>query len=81
MFDRNYMDYHKDRFFDNSLMFYDGTELIAIMPANINRGILYSHGGLTYGGLIFSLDVHVSEVLEIFRKIGEYFFHLGENQG
>ena len=33
MFDRDYMDYHRDRFFDHSLMFYEETELISILPA------------------------------------------------
>lgn len=32
MFDRNYMDYHKDRFKDHSLMFYDDEKLIALLP-------------------------------------------------
>ena len=52
MFDRNYMDYHKDRFIDNSLMFYDAKDnLIAILPANISNNILYSHQGLSFGGI------------------------------
>lgn len=52
MFDRNYMDYHKDRFIDHSLMFYDDDKLIALLPMNEKEHILYSHGGLTYGGFI-----------------------------
>lgn len=52
MFDRNYMDYHRDRFDDHSLMFYDDNKLIALLPMNEREGILYSHGGLTYGGFI-----------------------------
>lgn len=52
MFDRNYMDYHSDRFHDHSLIFYDEDKIVALLPANEKEGILYSHGGLTYGGLI-----------------------------
>ncbi|MBQ0075745.1 MAG: GNAT family N-acetyltransferase [Bacteroidales bacterium] len=53
MFNRNYMDYHKDRFLDSSLMFYkDDCELVAILPASIHGTELRSHGGLTYGGII-----------------------------
>lgn len=52
MFDRNYMDYHSNRFYDHSLMFYRDNELIAILPMNEREGALYSHGGLTYGGFI-----------------------------
>lgn len=62
LFDRNYMDYHKDRFEDASLMFYHKNKLKGVMPANIQDGEIHSHNGLTYGGLIWdkrtsSLDV------------------------
>ena len=72
MFNRDFMDYHKDRFFDNSLMFYDGTELIAIMPANINRGILYSHGGLTYGGIIIGVKQKQHTIIDCIVSLKEY---------
>lgn len=52
MFDRNYMDYHKDRFQDHSLLFYQEDELIAILPMSQKEEVLISHGGLTYGGFI-----------------------------
>lgn len=52
MFDRNYMDYHRDRFQDHSLMFYDEGELVALLPACEADGVLLSHGGLTYGGFL-----------------------------
>lgn len=52
MFDRNYMDYHRDRFRDHSLMFYKDGKLIAILPACEKEGVLSSHAGLTYGGFI-----------------------------
>ncbi len=52
MFERAYMDYHRDRFDDYSLIFYDNDTVIAVMPANVDDGIIYSHAGLTFGGLI-----------------------------
>lgn len=52
MFDRNYMDYHSERFADHSLMFYDENRLIALLPMNEAGEMLVSHGGLTYGGFI-----------------------------
>lgn len=52
MFNRNYMDYHRDRFEDHSLLFYSDEDLIAIFPACEKDGALLSHGGLTYGGFI-----------------------------
>ena len=54
MFDRNYMDYHSERFEDYSLMFYRDNDLIAILPMNIKDNQLLSHGGLTYGGFIIN---------------------------
>ncbi len=52
LFDRRYMDYHRDRFSDYSLLFYKKGKLYALLPANIDGDTLWSHQGLTYGGLI-----------------------------
>ncbi len=52
MFDRNYMDYHRDRFPDHSFLFFDDDELIALLPATVRDDTLLSHGGLTFGGMI-----------------------------
>lgn len=54
MFERNFMDYHSDRFNDNSLMFYKDEELFAVLPASRHNNELRSHGGLTYGGFIIN---------------------------
>lgn len=69
---RHYMDYHRDRFVDHSLMvFRDGT-LCALLPANETEGVLWSHGGLTYGGLLTTTKTTAVEVCEIFRHINIY---------
>jgi len=52
LFCRDYMEYHSDRFTDFSIMFFKGNSLIAVMPANIKDDILFSHSGLTFGGII-----------------------------
>lgn len=52
IFERNFMEYHKDRFQDHSLLFYDNDEVIAILPMNETSDELFSHAGLTYGGFI-----------------------------
>lgn len=73
LFLRGYMDYHSDRFTDHSLMFYDERQrLIALLPANEKDGILYSHQGLTYGGLVMSEKNRTAEVLEIFSTAKAY---------
>lgn len=56
LFRRDYMDYHSDRFSDHSLMFYFKGRLYAVLPATVVGGTLYSHQGLTYGGLVMGRD-------------------------
>lgn len=68
LFFRDYMEYHSDRFEDYSLMFFDKNKLVALLPANISGNVVYSHQGLTYGGLILSCDVKTSEVLELLTR-------------
>ena len=43
LFNRNFMDYHSDRFEDFSLMVYDKSELIAILPLNIIKNLSLIH--------------------------------------
>ena len=67
------MDYHSDRFFDNSLMVYDSKKnLIALLPASIHKDELRSHGGLTYGGFITDRKMRTDKMLLIFKSLIEY---------
>lgn len=61
LFDRNFMEYHCDRFDDYSLMIYKESELLAVFPAHRIGDQVFSHSGLTYGGLC--LNKH-SDVLK-----------------
>lgn len=72
MHKRDYMDYHADRFVDHSLMFYNNSELVAVLPASLHESELRSHGGLTYGGLIIPYSISIQMVLEIFEKLKDY---------
>lgn len=72
LFDRNYMEYHADRFVDFSLMFFENNKLIAVLPANIEGDMLSSHSGLTYGGIISEHNTKTSDLVEIFDKLKEY---------
>lgn len=76
LFDRNYMDYHADRFDDNSFMFYHKGKLKAVLPANVAGDTLYSHQGLTYGGLLLDKKATVEDVLECFDSLNSW---LSEN--
>lgn len=72
LFDRNYMDYHADRFQDYSLMFYQKGKLHSLLPAHQIGTTLCSHSGLTYGGLIINKKVTAAEVVELFRELNFY---------
>lgn len=72
LFDRNYMDYHADRFHDHSLLFYKKGHLHAILPAHEQNHIFCSHLGLTYGGLVMNKNVTATDVIEIFRELNPY---------
>lgn len=72
LFDRNYMDYHADRFDDNSFMFYHKGKLKAVFPANVAGDTLYSHQGLTYGGLLLDKKATVEDVLECFDSLNSW---------
>src|ERR1035437_4874569 len=68
LFLRDYMDYHRSRFTDHSLMIFDGRKLAALLPANITAdGTLISHEGLTYGGLVVSRAATLCNVLACLR--------------
>lgn len=72
MFDRNYMDYHKERFKDHSLLFYDEEKLVAILPMSIHDNVLVSHGGLTYGGMISGDSMKQHTMNECFDALKVY---------
>ncbi len=72
LFQRDFMDYHSDRFNDASLMIYKNEKLIALLPANRVDSTIYSHQGLTYGGLIFGEKLKFRDVLKIFKAVLKY---------
>ena len=78
---REYMEYHKDRFPDMSLIAYHGNRIIAVLPANISDGTLYSHQGLTYGGWLTNRkDVDIITMLEIFEQMINLLKEKGTNR-
>lgn len=56
LFDRDYMDYHSDRFTDHSLLAFRNGKLSSVLPANIVDDKLYSHQGLTYGSWVIPMS-------------------------
>lgn len=74
LFNRNYMEYHSDRFNDYSLLVYDNKNtLIALFPATVHNQEVRSHGGLTYGGFIVDHTMKVEKMLSIMEHIINFF--------
>ena len=69
LFYRDYMEYHSDRFEDYSLMIYNKNKLVSLFPANVDDKTIYSHRGLTFGGLIITSNNHYSSVVESLNTI------------
>jgi hypothetical protein len=73
LFYRDYMEYHADRYRDFSLLFFDGRgKLKAVMPANVADNTFFSHGGLTFGGVVSGVKMKMSTMLEIFDALGRF---------
>jgi hypothetical protein len=73
LFDRGYMDYHKDRYPDHSLMVYKRSKIIAAFVASEDGQNIISHGGLTFGGLVLHYDVSTADVLDMVGKLYDYY--------
>ena len=72
LFDRRFMDYHADRFYDHSLTVWREGRLYALLPANQKDDVLVSHGGLTYGGLVMGQQCTAQGVFNVFEIINDY---------
>ena len=69
LFFRDYMEYHSDRFEDNSLLFFENNKLIALLPANRDHEGLVSHGGLTFGGIVADEGMTITGMLHVFEQL------------
>ncbi len=70
---RNFMDYHKDRFEDYSLIAFENGKIQAILPANITpEREVHSHGGLTYGGIYVERNANSKNVLNIIMAFMQF---------
>ena len=72
LFNRNFMDYHKERFMDYSLIVEDGTKWVAILPANVIDKQVFSHQGLTYGGLVYDDKMDADKVRLIWETMLDF---------
>lgn len=77
LFHRDFMEYHSDRFRDYSLIVLDNEKWVAVLPANVVGNEVFSHQGLTYGGLVYNEKLKLAAVIETFKSILSY---LNENK-
>jgi hypothetical protein len=63
LFERDYMDYHADRFVDASLFVLSDSAPVAVLPASRHDDEVVSHGGLTFGGLLSGPELTVSDTV------------------
>jgi len=74
---REYMDYHAHRFIDRSVVVFKHGKPVAVFPCNQDDDQVVSHGGLTFGGLLYGNALHAVEILEIFRILVTYYQQMG----
>ena len=73
LFHRDFMEYHKDRFEDYSLIVLNDEKWVAVLPANVVDNQVFSHQGLTFGGLVCLEDVKVELIETVFESILTFF--------
>lgn len=72
LYHRDFMEYHSDRFEDFSLMIYQAEKLVAILPANVVGTTVFSHQGLTYGGLVLLPSSKLYNTITIVQSVLKY---------
>ena len=72
LFHRDFMEYHNDRFEDFSLLVFEKNKLVAVLPANRSAEKVYSHQGLTYGGLVYNEKLKQAAVLSVFKCVLQF---------
>lgn len=66
------MEYHQDRFDDFSLLVFKKDKVVALLPANKVGNNIYSHQGLSYGGLLLNKSVKIDKVITYLQSVLDY---------
>jgi len=73
LFYRQYMDYHRGRFQDFSLIIRDeDSGILGVLPANREGSRVVSHGGLTYGGFVTDHRMKSAIMLMVMKESIEF---------
>ncbi len=79
LFHRDFMEYHNDRFSDFSLIVESENKWMAVLPANVVGNQVFSHQGLTYGGLVYDEKLKLISVIQVFNSILN-FLHINNKE-
>ena len=77
---RDYLDYHKNRFIERSLIIKIDNKIAALFPAAEEKNkmnVIVSHPGITYVGLLFLRTIYGETLNQIFKEIFKFFFLSG----
>tara|TARA_B100000768_G_C11238057_1_gene358155 strand:- start:279 stop:1226 length:948 start_codon:yes stop_codon:yes gene_type:complete len=77
---RNFMEYHSDRFEDHSMIIENEKKILTVLPANKSENELQSHAGLTYGGFIVDSTMTATLMLNIFENLKKILLEMGINK-
>ncbi len=82
LLNRDYMDYHADRFQDYSLIVTDNNDVpVALFPASVHDGdTIKSHGGLTYGGFLMTDRTAATDPMEWMDAVIDHYRQHGIRQ-
>jgi len=72
LFRRDFIEYHNDKFDDFSLIFYINHQIHALLPGNKVENTLYSHQGLTYGGLIVDNNICKNGYFQLYDALKSF---------
>ena len=80
MHSKKFLNYHGNKFTDFSILIYEDTNLLGILPAAIHplmENTVVSHPGATYGGLIHKINLRGEKTYRLFKEI----FHFYKSEG
>ena len=81
MHTRRFLSYHGDRFCDRSVLVEDRKgRVVGVLPAAENPsrpGVIVSHPGLSYGGLVHDGSVRGASMISALRDIADHYRRLG----
>lgn len=77
---RRFLNYHRDRFQDTSLVIAFNGEAVAVLPAARHPqqfDLVVSHPGITYGGIIHDGSLRGSRTIDAFEAIAVHYRQIG----